>query len=154
MTAGNERVVRVSDELGRRLGRSAIILAVLLGSAAGGARPGAAGTLDGLWQNRIGTLDVLIAPCGARYCGTIVASRGESAAHARSKGVTSLVGTRVLENFASGANGIWRGSVYAPQLNRRLSSKLKFLDSNRIELTTCLLGGFLCDSNIWHRIQS
>jgi uncharacterized protein (DUF2147 family) len=110
--------------------------------------------LDGLWQNRIGTLDVLIGPCGAKLCGTIIAARGDSAPRAHPAGAAGLVGTRVLEDFVPGAGGVWRGSVYAPQLHRHLNAKFRIADANRIELTTCLLGSFLCDTNAWHRIPS
>jgi uncharacterized protein (DUF2147 family) len=114
----------------------------------------AAAPMEGLWQNRIGTLDVLIGPCGAKLCGTIVAARGDLAARSHSTGATGLVGTRVLQDFVPGAGGVWRGSVYAPQLHRRLNAKFRIADANRIELTTCLLGSFLCDTNAWHRIPS
>ena len=112
--------------------------------------PAAAASLDGLWQNRKGTLDVLVAPCGARYCGTVVEARGEAAAQAGGRG--RLVGMRVLEDFFPGRDGIWHGRVYAPQLHGRLSSKIRILDPKTIEITACLFAGLGCDSNRWHRI--
>jgi uncharacterized protein (DUF2147 family) len=149
---GDEAGAQRGGGLKRTLVWGAVGVAAFLCNAASEARPNPAGALDGLWQNRKATLDVRIAPCGAGYCGTIVAARGEAVENARSGGATGLVGTRVLENFAAASDGVWHGSVFAPQLHRRLSSKLKFIDANRIELTTCLLGSFLCDTNTWHRI--
>lgn len=124
------------------------LLIPALGAAA--AAPASVGTLDGLWQNRKGTLDVLVAPCGARYCGTVVEARGEAAAQAG--GRSRLVGTRVLEDFAPNRDGVWRGRVYAPQLHGHLSSKIRIVDPNTIEITACLFAGLGCDSNLWHRI--
>jgi uncharacterized protein (DUF2147 family) len=124
-----------------------LLLLSLTGTAAA---PVQAKTLDGLWQNRKGTLDVLVAPCGPRYCGTVVEARGEAAAQAG--GRARLVGTRVLEDFAPSRDGLWRGRVYAPQLHGRLSSKIRIVDPNTIEITACLFAGLGCDSNLWHRI--
>ena len=124
-----------------------LLLAFLAGAAPA---PASAGTLDGLWQNRKGTLDVLVAPCGARMCGTVVEARGEAAAQAG--GRAKLVGTRVLENFEPGRDGLWRGHVYAAQLHGRLGAKIRVVDSNTIEITACLFAGLGCDSNLWHRI--
>jgi uncharacterized protein (DUF2147 family) len=112
--------------------------------------PAAAATLEGLWQNRKATLDVLVAPCGTHVCGTVVEARGEAAAQAG--GRQKLVGTRVLEDFAPSRDGLWRGHVYAPQLHGRLSSRIRIVDANTIEITACLFAGLGCDSNLWHRI--
>jgi uncharacterized protein (DUF2147 family) len=114
------------------------------------ATPASAAGLDGLWQNRKGTLDVLVAPCGAHICGTVVEARGEAAAQAG--GREKLVGTRVLQDFAPGRDGLWRGHLYAPQLHGRLGSKIRIVDANTIEITACLFAGLGCDSNRWHRI--
>lgn len=124
-----------------------MILPVCLGMMAA---PAEAATLDGLWQNRKGTLDVLVAPCGSNFCGTVVEARGEAAAQAG--GRQKLVGLRVLEDFAAGRDGLWRGHLYAPQIHGRLSSKIRIVDANTIEITTCLFAGLGCDSNRWHRI--
>ncbi|HEX4739186.1 MAG TPA: DUF2147 domain-containing protein [Allosphingosinicella sp.] len=131
-----------------RLGWKRLFLAALTGAAATPAA--SAATLDGLWQNRKGTLDVRVAPCGSGYCGTVVEARGEAAAQAG--GRSRLVGTRVLEDFTPTRDGLWRGRVYAPQLHGRLSSKIRIVDPNTIEITACLFAGLGCDSNLWHRI--
>ena len=125
-------------------------MALVVALAAPALAPATAATLDGLWQNRKRTLDVAVAPCGAHYCGTVVAARGEAAEQAG--GRARIVGTRVLEDFAPGRDGIWRGRLYAPQLHGHLSTKIRIVDENTIEITTCLFAGLGCDSNLWRRI--
>jgi uncharacterized protein (DUF2147 family) len=124
-----------------------LLLSILTGVAA---VPATAAPLEGMWQNRKGTLDVLVAPCGSNVCGTVVEARGEAAAQAG--GRARLVGTRVLQAFAPGRDGLWHGHIYAPQLHGRLSSKIRVVDPNTIEITACLFAGLGCDSNRWHRI--
>ena len=130
-----------------RIGWKALLVAAL---AAASAVPAAAAGLDGLWQNRKGTLDVRVAACGNNLCGTVVDARGEAAAQAG--GRAKLIGVRVLEDFALGRDRLWHGRVYAPQLHGHLRSKIRVVDANTIEITACLFAGLGCDTNRWHRI--
>jgi uncharacterized protein (DUF2147 family) len=43
----------------------------------------AASPLDGLWQNRNGTVVVEVRPCGANLCGIVVEAHGQALADAR-----------------------------------------------------------------------
>jgi uncharacterized protein (DUF2147 family) len=56
----------------RSLVRAALVLSALSSSE----QPVAAAPIEGLWRNRNGTVDVRIARCEQKYCGTVVAAHG------------------------------------------------------------------------------
>ena len=116
--------------------------------------PASAASLDGIWQNRNGTVEVKVAPCGRAYCGTVIAARGSAIGDARAGGVGRLVGTRVMDGYTPAGGGTWRGSVFVPQLGGHLSSNLRFVDSNTVEVSGCVLAGLVCKTKVWHRIGS
>src|SRR3954466_178230 len=104
---------------GRQIAWRGLAFAAAAAAAAGGGQAAAA-PLDGIWQNRNATLEVQIAPCGRHYCGIVVGARGQAIADARQRGTTRLVGTEVLKDYAPADGGMWRGSVFVPELGRHL----------------------------------
>ncbi|MEA3001664.1 MAG: hypothetical protein QOH81_452 [Sphingomonadales bacterium] len=130
-----------------------IALAALAGSALLRPAPAAAAAVEGVWQNRNGTVEVQVAPCGPLYCGTVIAARGDAIADARKGGAARLVGTRVLKDYAPAADGSWRGSVFVPELGRHLSSKLSFVDADTVLISGCALGGLICKTKTWRRLS-
>ncbi len=121
-------------------------------AAVAGATGAMAAPLEGVWQNRNATLEVQIAPCGRHYCGTVVGARGTALADARARGAPRLVGTEVLKDYAPAADGVWRGDVFVPELGRHLSSKIRFVDADTVQLSACALGGLICKTKVWHRL--
>lgn len=112
-----------------------------------------AASLEGVWRNRNGTVDVRVAPCGSRLCGTVIAAHGDAVTDARAGGVDRLVGTRVLKDFAHNADGSWHGSAFVPELKHYLASRIRFADPNVVEVTGCALGGLICKTKVWRRIS-
>lgn len=130
-----------------------IIALVLVVAASAPAGSAAAAPIEGLWQNRSRTLDVRIAPCGARYCGTIVAARGRAIEDAGKLGVKRLIGARILDDYAPARDGTWRGRVFVPQLRGQVDSRIRFVDADTLQLTGCGLGGAVCKTKLWHRLS-
>jgi uncharacterized protein (DUF2147 family) len=126
---------------------------MLAGSALVPTRAANAAPVEGIWQNRNGTMEVQVAPCGRAYCGTVVAARGAAIADAREGGLTRLVGATVLKDYAQAADGSWHGSVFVPKLGRHLSSKLTFVDADTVQISGCVLGGLVCKAKTWRRLS-
>jgi len=132
-------------------GKKIVAFAVAAAAASAGTEAAAA-TLDGVWQNRNATLEVQIAPCGRQHCGTVIGARGQALADARQRGAPRLVGTEVLKDYAPADDGVWRGSVFVPELGRHLSSRIRFVDADTVQLSACALGGLICKTKVWHRL--
>jgi uncharacterized protein (DUF2147 family) len=136
---------------GRKIVLRGLAFAFAAAAAVCGAKA-AAVSLEGTWQNRNATLEVQIVPCGRHYCGIVVGARGEAIADARQRGAPRLVGTEVLKDYAPAPDGVWRGSVFVPELGRHLSSRIRFVDADTVQLSACALGGLICKTKVWHRL--
>lgn len=117
-----------------------------------------AGTMDsgtspiGLWQNPAGTLRVRTAFCGEALCGTIAAASPVAEADAKAAGVPSLLGIELLENYRKIGHNHWAGRVYVPDMGRSFSSRIIQTSPSTLKISGCLIGGFLCKSQIWKRL--
>lgn len=133
-------------------GWAALAFAIIVAWGLIPTRPATAALIEGIWQNRNGTLEVQVAPCGPKYCGTVVGARGQAVVDARDGGVKRLIGTLVMKDYAPAPDGSWRGSVFVPNLGRHLSSKLTFVDANTVQITGCALAGLICRAKMWRRL--
>jgi uncharacterized protein (DUF2147 family) len=132
--------------------KAGISLSPLLawGSAAAAAPAG----IEGLWMNPKGSVAVRTRPCGDKLCGFIVWVNAAAAADAKESGVARPVGTEVLRDYVPEARGSWRGTLYVPDMGRSFRGTLTALDPNDLRVTGCLIGGFICRSQTWHRRPS
>ncbi|HYX46204.1 MAG TPA: DUF2147 domain-containing protein [Sphingomicrobium sp.] len=106
-------------------------------------------SVEGLWRNPIGSAVIAVAPCGSVLCGKVVwaSARGRREV---AKTTSQIVGTTVLTDVRRKGGG-WAGKLYIPDDNIHVSARLQLLDSQRLKLTGCALGGLLCRSQIWTR---
>ena len=112
-------------------------------------------TLDtpiGLWQNPAGTIRVRTAPCGDALCGAIAAATPTAEADARDAGVTDLIGIQLLKDYRKIGSDRWAGTVYVPDMGRSFSSRIVQLAPDTLKISGCLIGGWLCKSQIWKRV--
>ena len=133
--------------------RTALALALLLtvGMA------GAAGAQDvsGTWLTESGTSRVRISPCGGARCGTIVWTQGD-ARDAKNPNPAfqsrSLVGVRMISDARlEGAS--WTGQLYNPLDGRTYTGKMRLKSAGELELSGCVLGGLICRSQTWSRVN-
>lgn len=105
--------------------------------------------IEGLWKNPIGSAVIEVAPCGDALCGKVVwaSARGRREV---AKTTSQVIGTIVLTDLQSKGSG-WAGKLYIPDDDIHVGAKLQLLDSRRLKLTGCVLGGLLCRSQIWTR---
>ncbi len=111
----------------------------------------------GIWANPAETLFIKTGPCrgdgGGDLCGSIVWASQRAMADARDAGVSQLIGTQLLSGYRRTGPGSWNGTVYIPDIGRRFSSRLKQTSAQALTISGCLVGGFLCKSQVWRRVR-
>ena len=132
-----------------------MIAAILLMLAGAPAEDCAAAMRDmpiGLWENPKATLRVRTAPCGDALCGAIAAATPTAEADARDAGIDKLIGIELLKDYRSIGPDLWAGTVYVPDMGHSFSSRIERLSPDTLKISGCLIGGFLCKSQIWKRV--
>lgn len=140
----------------RRLIATLALTAALASGAAAQAQTSAkTGTLDGgIWRNPKNTVHLQIKPCGPEVsCGDVVWASKKALDDARQAGNKNLIGMRILREFRPAKDGSWRGKVFVPDLNATFQGSATFIDVNNMRAKGCLIGGFLCKSQVWTRVE-
>jgi uncharacterized protein (DUF2147 family) len=106
----------------------------------------------GLWLNPHNSVVVKTGPCGDKLCGWIVWANKEAMSDAKDSGVTALIGTELLQDYRPKGNGLWAGSVYVPDMGHSFSSTIIEM-GKAMKVKGCLIGGFICKSQVWQRIE-
>lgn len=124
-----------------------------LAFARAAARPAEAdGTaIIGRWINPYGSVVVETQPCGERLCGRVSWANPEAQQDARDSGLTSLIGTQLLEDYRPTGSRQWRGRVYVPDLGHSFQSTIVMEDTATLRISGCILGGLICKSQRWRR---
>jgi uncharacterized protein (DUF2147 family) len=121
----------------------------LMGVAAAGlgavlALPAAAQDATGTWLRDNGQSRIRIAPCGAALCGNVVWVRDASS--------PSKVGQRVFFDMKPAGSNQWNGSAFNPEDGKTYSGKMT-LSGNTLTTSGCVLGGLVCRSVSWSRVN-
>ncbi|MDB5672831.1 MAG: hypothetical protein JWO25_3790 [Alphaproteobacteria bacterium] len=109
------------------------------------------GELGGTWINPHNSVAVRTGRCGDAVCGWIIWVNSEAAADARDSGVANPIGTEVLRDYRPAGDGSWRGTVFVVDMGRTFSSRIVAVGAGKLKISGCLLGTFLCKSQIWRR---
>lgn len=130
----------------------------LLIAAALAASPGtyaSAQDVSGTWRTQSYGSQVRVAPCGAARCGTIVSApagaRDANNPDARLRG-RSLVGVRIFSDARPTGSG-WTGQLYYPVDGRTYTGTMRLIGPAALELSGCVLGGLICRSQVWSRVD-
>jgi len=130
-------------------------------AAAGAAT--APGSLEGRWLTQDTRAIVEVAPCGAQDCGTIVwikdpiDLKSGKPRHDKHNPVVSLqqrpiIGLLTLNKIVPNTQGSWNAVSYDPRDGETHEITIRIgASGNKIELKGCVLGGLICDSEIWTR---
>lgn len=111
----------------------------------------AAAPIAGVWHNPRGSVAVRTGDCGGGLCGWIVRASDEAQADARDAGVPRLIGTTLLQDYRPIGRNRWSGRVYVPDMGRSFGSTITLVDADTIAVKGCVVGGFLCKTQTWHR---
>ena len=111
------------------------------------------GAYLGTWQNPSGSVRIRAAVCGPKVCGTIVFANAKAKADAARGGTPNLVGTQLFEEFTSRGPREWRGRVFVPDMNRRVTGTATFVDPNSIRVEGCA-ARVICRNQLWKRVKA
>jgi len=135
---------------------SLIIMALALAdqTAPVPAAPSVAPSVDGVWSNPAGSVQVRTGKCSDKICGWIVWASLKAQEDARKKGVSQLIGTALLRSYHETNRGHWAGQVYVPDMQSTFYSTITMVDPQTLNIKGCILGGLLCKAQIWRRVAS
>lgn len=102
-------------------------------------------SVEGIWRSPIGNSIMRIAPCDLSLCGTVVWAT-DDASRASRPTTPRLLGTNLLTGLEQGANGIWLGKLFIPDLNIHVTAKIRRKSDRELEVSGCLV---ICKSAVW-----
>ncbi|WP_308916742.1 DUF2147 domain-containing protein [Jannaschia sp. LMIT008] len=107
----------------------------------------AADPVEGMWRSQPGetgsTIDVRIAQCGSKLCGTIARLNGA--------GDPSVVGRRIIWDMQPDGQGGYRnGKIWAPDQDKTYNSKMT-LNGNMLKVEGCI--AVFCRGQTWARLN-
>jgi len=111
----------------------------------------AAAGVVGTWVNPRGTVKVQTGACGDKLCGWVVWANAEAQQDAKDSGVARLIGTELLQDYHPTGHGKWQGRVYVPDMGQTFYSKIEQQGPNALKISGCILGGWICKSQVWQR---
>lgn len=135
-----------------RLGLAALVLGASGAGALAQTAPPQNDGLFGVWRNPKNSVHVDIKPCGSEICGYVVWANDEARTDAKKGSGGELLGRQLLRDFTPGDKGEWRGKVFAPDVNMTFSGRVLVLDANRLRAKGCVIGNFLCKTQVWTRV--
>jgi uncharacterized protein (DUF2147 family) len=134
--------------------RSALAALGLAIGFAGAAGAQSTADISGRWKDSDGESVIAIAPCGPALCGRIVwlkqprSDRNNADPKLRER---SLMGVQVLGGFKPDGTGKFAGEGYNPEDGKTYRTTLALDASGRLLVRGCVLGGLICDDDIWTR---
>lgn len=96
------------------------------------------------------TVIIRLESCGDAVCGTVTWATERAQRDAR-KGIDRLIGAQLLTEFHRNSKGVWKGKIFVPDYDIHVTGKIQSLDSNRLKVSGCTLGGLLCRTQVWTR---
>lgn len=127
------------------------MLGAAVAAPAGAASAG--GLPAGLWVGPHNDVAVRTGACGQRLCGWVVWADPTARTNARNGGVDHLLGTELLQDYAADGGNAWSGTVFVPDMGRSFSSRIEQVAPDRLRIRGCMLGGLICRSQTWTRID-
>lgn len=115
-----------------------------------------AGSLDGTWRSESGKTKIKLAPCGGKYCGTIVWVQGPETKDVKnpdeSKRGRDLVGLQMVYDMAVDGDG-YKGSLYNYDDGGTYSGRMTPDGNDKLLLKGCWTIGFPCRTSVWTRSE-
>ena len=125
---------------------SILALAVLSGPAAASAKS----PIEGRWKN--GKMEVVIAPCGANLCGTVVKASAVQQAKAERGSDTDLIGARLIKDIQRTGARSYRATVFLADRNIYARGTINQVSNSQLHVRGCVLA-IICKSKTWDRIR-
>jgi len=119
---------------------------------------------NGTWLTQTGTSRIRVADCGGALCGTIVWLKEPNDAETgkpktdknnadASKRTRPLIGTQIVLGMKPAGTDKWTGQVYNAEDGKTYSGNLTMTGANGLSLQGCALGGLVCKSQTWTKVN-
>jgi uncharacterized protein (DUF2147 family) len=129
-----------------------VVISLLLGGTLTTTAIAQAPEIIGTYVNDSGRTKVRLSECDAGVCGTVVWMK-EPASDINNPDVSKrnrpVVGLQAVTLKPTG-DGTYSGTLYNTESGKTYSGKAKLSDSG-VELSGCVLGGFICKTSVWRR---
>jgi len=112
--------------------------------------PASTASIEGRWKSPGGNSIIDIAPCGSALCGTVAWASARAKQDSR-KATDQLVGTQLLTGLQQDKKGTWRGKLFIPDKNMRVTAKIDPVGTSQLKVSGCAAGKALCKSALWNR---
>ena len=109
-------------------------------------------SIEGSWRSPGGNSIISIGSCGTSLCGT-VAWASAKAKKDSAKATPQLIGTQLLTNLQRDSKGRWRGKLFIPDKNLRVTAKIQLVSAQQLKVSGCAAGKSLCKSSLWTRFD-
>ncbi len=112
--------------------------------------------VSGIWQSESGITRVKVAPCGGGLCGHVVWQNSPSKDVYNpdpAKRERPIVGLQLVSGMKQVAPDEWSGSIYNYEDGQTYHGKVKVIGANAIQIGGCVLGGMLCQSKTWTKVN-
>lgn len=131
---------------------------IILAAACAAAAPALADAtkVAGTWQSKSGITRVKVMPCGSGLCGQVVWQQSPSKDVYNpdpAKRERPVVGLQLVSGMKQVAPDEWSGSIYNYEDGQTYHGKVKVIGGNAIEIGGCVLGGVLCQSKTWTKVN-
>lgn len=125
---------------------------IILAAVAAISMAGAAWTdpAEGTWQTEPDDgayALVVIAPCGAAFCGTISRTFNASGEYK-----SPNLGRQIVIDMVAAGDGSYAGQVWRPSNDKIYIGKMD-VSGDQLRLRGCVAGGLFCASQNWVRVQ-
>jgi uncharacterized protein (DUF2147 family) len=134
---------------------AAAALGLALGLATmGGPAMGAAPALTGTWRTASGNLEVKVAPCGAKLCGTVAkVLSNQSMAHSGAPMTTApATGLKILDGLEAKSDGAWAGKIYNRENGKTYDCRITLPAADRMELRAYVVLPLFGQTQVWKRV--
>ena len=144
-----------------KIGRYLALAAVL---ALTGSEGALAADPNGVWLTQTGGSRIRLADCAGALCGTIIwlkeptdpdtgkpkLDKNNSDASKRAR---PLIGVQIVLGMKPAGAGKWTGQVYNAEDGKTYSGNLTYSGGNSLQLQGCALGGLVCKSQTWTKVN-
>lgn len=124
-----------------------LLAAMLLGTTA----LNAAAPVTGVWRNPQRSVEIDMASCGQRLCGTVVWASDKAQDDAAAGGTDRLIGMQLFQGLVRDGPNHWQGDVFVPDLAQTVSGSMTLVDAQTLQVDGCAIPGLLCQTQIWTR---
>jgi uncharacterized protein (DUF2147 family) len=121
--------------------KAVMLATMLVGTLAGAA---SAEDANGVWLRDSGNARIRVAACGGALCGTLVWVKDPNG--------PGKVGQRVLIDMKPAGSNEWRGTAFNPEDGKTYTGTMS-LAGNQLTTAGCALGGLICKSVSWQRVN-